>query len=393
MPRASAHPPLQGRGTSAAGGEAPASTPNLSHAALPRNSRPHPSANQRSQEYPHEPLHHFVVPLSQGRGRQAPPHFAQPNGSTASTHCLSRKRLLSLLMLDWLSNSPIAWAIGGQSFGVEIRSALIGGFATFGAAIAGFGAVILQMRSQGRQARAAIIETERRKFKANMYEEAVLVCRDVADSAIELSNRLRTMMMHVEIASRAQAAGLNFQVPPTRFPELTASYATFSDAVLRFVFLIENRRFIDERIVVFRTALFTVLHDTSDLIFSQFMAHVLPALPVEAPDGSLFPYNAPSIEGALTVRSLSERFIDALQDSIAYTEDFLVEMQNLLLGDLFGMQLGQRQPLDPDIKVVCLDHAEELEAWFRKETPWGQNIERVETETRARFATPPPKEV
>lgn len=292
-------------------------------------------------------------------------------------------------MLDWLSNFPIAWAIGGQNFEVEIRSAIIGAVATLFAAVAGFGAIFLQMQSQGRQARAAIVETERRKFKADMYEEAVLICRDVADTAIELSTQLRTMMMHLELASRAKVAGLDFQLPPTRFTEISSSYSKFSDAVIRFVFLIENQRFIDERIIVFRTAFSTVLHDTNDLMYLQFFNSVFPVLPIEAPDGSLYPYSPPSIEGALAVRKLAEKFIESLDDAIAFTEDFLVEMQNLLLGDLFGIKLGRRKPLDPAKKVISLDNSEELEGWFRSETPWGQNIERVEAETRARFAPEP----
>ncbi len=48
-------------------------------------------------------------------------------------------------------------------------------------------------------------------------------------------------------------------------------------------------------------------------------------------------------------------------DVVAYTEDFLTEMQNALLGDLFETQLPPRQPLDPNRRVVTLECAEELE--------------------------------
>jgi hypothetical protein len=65
-----------------------------------------------------------------------------------------------------------AWWIG---LSAEVQAALVGATATAGAAIFGVGAVIAQVRSQGRQARATIAETERRKINAALYE--VSICR------------------------------------------------------------------------------------------------------------------------------------------------------------------------------------------------------------------------
>ena len=85
-----------------------------------------------------------------------------------------------------------AWWIG---LSAELQAALVGAAATAGAAIFGVGAVIAQVRSQGRQARAAIAETERRKINAALYEDAVSICRGLADASIELSTKLHTMNM------------------------------------------------------------------------------------------------------------------------------------------------------------------------------------------------------
>jgi hypothetical protein len=296
--------------------------------------------------------------------------------------------MLEGAMIDWLSNLQHASVTNWHGLGGETKAAIISAIATLGAASAGFGAIVWQIRSQGRQGRTAIFETERRKLKAAMYEEAVSVCRSMADTAIDLSTMLRTMMMHVEVASQAHVAGLSYQMPPTRFPKLAASYGAFSDATLRFIFMVENRRIVDPRIIVFRTAMNTILHDTRDLMYSKFVVHVMPTLPVEGPDGSLYPYTPPSIEGATAVRNLAETFIGSLDDATAYADDFLVEMQNHLLGDLFGTQLIHRQPPDTSNKVIRLDQFETLEAWFWKETPWGQTGQRVEAEVRARFAQP-----
>lgn len=78
-----------------------------------------------------------------------------------------------------------------------------------------------------------------------------------------------------------------------------------------------------------------VLHDTRNLMHSDFVAHVMRAIPAQLPDGTMFPSTPPTVAQAVVIKDLCERFIDSLGDSTAYTEDFLVELQNHLLGDLF----------------------------------------------------------
>lgn len=275
-----------------------------------------------------------------------------------------------------------AWWIG---LSAELQAALVGAAATAGAAIFGVVAVIAQVRSQGQQSRAAIAETERRKINAALYEDAVSICRGLADASIELSTKLQIMNMEIEVAARAEAAMLAYNIPSARFPELSSLYGEFADAALRFIFLVENRRIIDPRILIFRTAMSTVLHDSRQSMFSEFVLHVIPALPTDNPNGGIFPYKPPSIEGALAVRKYSDQLIRAVDDATAYTEDFLTEMQNALLGDLYGNHLEPRRPLDPTRRAVTLGQAEDLEVWFSSNTPWGVHTGRVEAEARDRF--------
>lgn len=275
-----------------------------------------------------------------------------------------------------------AWWTG---LSVELQAALVGAVATAGAAIFGVGAVIAQVRSQGRQSRVAIAETERRKINAALYEDAVSICRGLADASIELSTKLHTMNMEIEVAARAEAAMLAYNLPSARLPALSALYGQFTDAALRFIYLIENRRIVDPRILIFRTAMNTVLHDSRQSMFSDFVLHVMPALPTDHPNGGIFPYKPPSIEGALAVRKYSDQLIRAVDDATAYTEDFLTEMQNVLLGDLYGNRLEPRQPIDPTRRTVTLDQAQDLEAWFSANTAWGVQAGRVEAKARERF--------
>jgi len=276
-----------------------------------------------------------------------------------------------------------------SGFGAETKAALIGAVSTVGVGVIGFSGLILQMRSQSRQSRDAVAENERRRLKAAMLEDAVSICREVADTSIELSNTLRMMMVQLEYAAQAHLNWQPYDLPAARFSMLSEEYNRFSDAVLKFVFLVETRQVIDPRILILRTAMSVVLHDTRNLMHSEFVAHVMRAIPAQLPDGSIFPWTPPTLAQAVIVKGLCERFIDSLGDAVAYTEDFLVELQNHLLGDLFGKEVAHRKPYDPAKKVVTFHQAEQLEQWFASSTTWGRDAARIEAEAAARFPVVP----
>ena len=305
----------------------------------------------------------------------------------------ARGKPLALPGIWWsVSLGVIATAVAAtlyarwNGFGPETKAALIGAISTVSVGVIGFGGLILQMRSQSKQSRDGIAENERRRLKAAMYEDAVIVCREVAGTSIELANALRTMMFQLEFAAQAHPNGRPYDLPATRFPALMEKYALFSDSVLKFVFLVENRRVVDPQILIFRTAMSVVLHDTRKLMHSDFVTNVLTSIPAQLPDGSIFPYMPPTVQHAAVIKRLCEIFIVALEDAVMYTEDFLVELQNKLLGDLFGKKVAHRKPLDPTKKVITFQQADELQRWFETSTDWGREMTRIEAETTAQFA-------
>lgn len=280
-----------------------------------------------------------------------------------------------------MSDLYLLWS----GLGPETKAALIGAIATIGVGIVGFGGLILQMRSQGKQSRQSIAENERRRLNTAMYDDAVMVCREVAGTSIELANAIRMMMLQVQYAAQAHQNGQPYDLPAARYSKILEKYGQVSNAILKFIFLVENSRFIDPRMLIFRTAMSVVLHDTRKLTDSEFVVNVTAWIPAQLPDGSIFPYTPPSMQHAAVIRQLCERFIASLDDAVMYTEDFLVELQNALLGDLFGKVIKHRKPLDPTKKVITFQQADELEQWFATSTEWGRAIARVEAETPARF--------
>lgn len=267
----------------------------------------------------------------------------------------------------------------------EVQAAIIGAIATGLAALIGILTVSHQIRSQARQARDAVAEGERRKMKAALYDEILTSSRDLSDAAIELSNQLRMTNLDVTLAARAATLRVQFNTPSARFIRIMQLHETFSSCALRLIFLIESRRIIDPRIIVFRTALSSVLHDARQYMFSDAIAYVMPALPVDAPNGGLFPYDPPSVEAAEILCIHNDQMIESLNYAISYTEDLLTEMQNCLLGDLFGNQINAREPINPDKQVITLSNSDLVEKWFENNTAWGVDIAKAEAAARARF--------
>lgn len=267
-----------------------------------------------------------------------------------------------------------------HNFGPDTKAAVIGAGATLLAALFGFGALVVQMRAQARESRHAIAENERRKLKAAMYEDAVKVANELSDAITELSTMTRTMAVQIVAAAEAQAVGLGYPLPTVRYMALLGLYELFSQAMLKLTFLVERRRIIDPRLLIFRTAMSSVLFDTRDLVQDAFRDEIMPALPADAPDGTIFRYTPPTPEGAAVIAKLCERLTDALDDATAYSEDFLIELQNLLLGDLFGNRALHRVPADPVHRVVTLAEADALDAHFRANTAWGRDMARIEAD-------------
>ena len=78
---------------------------------------------------------------------------------------------------------------------------------------------------------------------------------------------------------------------------------------------------------------------------------------------------------------LVDSYLEAAEDVACYIFDLRVESQNLLLSDLYADQRApRREPRDPIHKVICTEHAEALKTYFRNETPWGKNAQRLDEE-------------
>jgi len=75
----------------------------------------------------------------------------------------------------------------------------------------------------------------------------------------------------------------------------------------------------------------------------------------------------------LELESLVREHIIIIAETLGYTNDLRVELQNILLGNLFDNNLKKREPLSDEIKVIITNDPkklEELKNYFNTETNW-----------------------
>lgn len=156
---------------------------------------------------------------------------------------------------------------------------------------------------------------------------------------------------------------------------LNEQCSAYQTAIIRMLSLIGQSKFIDPRMDIFGTAFACESEAVRDTFSREFFPFVMRLLPVDRPGGQeIFPYQPPTIFQAEQTRMLADRIRDHVSNSVGYAVDFSVEMQNLLLADLFGSSVPRREPIDPEIKVIRLDQWEELNRHFRDDTEWGRQI-------------------
>ena len=266
-----------------------------------------------------------------------------------------------------------------------LKAAFVGGAATLIAASAGFGGLIWQMRSQANLSRQAILEAEARKLKAEMYSDGVQAATDLSDAAIAMNTILLRLSLDLKLIGQATKIGASAAIPSIRFPMIMDAHSKFSEAALKFIYLVENRRVIDPRIEIFRDGISSCMHE-EQAFHSAAVEHFMPLVPTDKPNGGIYPYVTPNEEAIAAARTQLERGMMGLEDSISIAQDFLVELQNLLLGDLFEKEVAHRVPLDPRHRVFNVHDYDKLRAWLRTETEWSRHCEQIEAAFRSKLS-------
>lgn len=270
----------------------------------------------------------------------------------------------------------------------SIQAALIGAAATITAATMGALVVARQIRKQAANAIRQNSHNESLKLKMKVYEEIIGVVQKCQDATSALSTFIRLFSISVQKARLQIAIGQTVMLPNERFLALMELQKAFSSSAIDMVFLTERWQIIDPRIEIFRTAFNATMHDVREAS-TAYEGVATYLMPVDRPDGlGVFPWSPPADPQFALLENASKALIETVELLGSFAYDFQNEMQNLLVGELFGNQISSRIPIDPRQPVVRLENHTMLDAYFNKDTPWGRNRTKIEAEVRESFQVP-----
>lgn len=190
--------------------------------------------------------------------------------------------------------------------------------------------------------------------------------------------------MQIEIADVQRKNGEQVSPPGRRIGSIMDAHNEMVGATLRFIFLLEHRRIVDHRIILFRDVVNTVLHDIREIYNFRLIGSLMTALPNETPSGNPLPYSLPPTDYLRPLYGLIDLAIARTHRLGSVMEDFIVEIQNLMLSDVFGKTVSHREPIDPNEFVVRLDKFDEINAFIRH-TPWGKQAAEYEQQARDKY--------
>ena len=227
-----------------------------------------------------------------------------------------------------------------------------------------------------------ITKQARMGLKVELYREVLAAKGAQGDAEGELSTKLGVLSSLIALWLRRGEFGGNRPNPSTTWAELHDLNFKAQSEGAELMCLIEKWLIVDPRLDVFKLAFGSALHDMRQAWapLSNALGAVVPVVP-----GAPFPAEAPDniLEA---VRAAIQQFLDALSKLGVWAADFQIEMQCLLLSDLFYNEPTHSIPLDPQFFVVRLDQYDLLTSYFLKQTAWGREMQAVEERTKTEIA-------
>lgn len=252
---------------------------------------------------------------------------------------------------------PDVWS----ELGSQVQAAIVTGSITIASAILGFGTLLWQLRRQARNAIEANRLNEQMKLKKSVYEEVAVLIQDAAHAVEAIEFTLPDIYALGTSQKPLDAATLEW--------DMTASNKAMSNAKIAVNQLIAftNRWIIiDERLYIFRFAFESCIYHM-DVNYRHLVSAV-----IDRGNGGR--------TEVLTQFVNSRWYLDDKSSELrSYIGSFSVELQKLLLGDLFKGNVPVQG--DPNHKLIQLDKHEELRRYFERRKSSGDAL-----------STPPPRQ-
>jgi hypothetical protein len=262
-----------------------------------------------------------------------------------------------------------------------LKPAIVTAGATALAAVIAALMIMYQIARQGRNAIEQNKRNEAMKLRLKIYEEFSAPAEAMMRAEGAFSSYVRNFVTELELRRVIEATNPNPPTPRARLATMRERRETFVQTVIDLMIAIERWEIIDAKLDLFRLGLSVGLHDLHDAItpHSKLALRYMPVPRSDAArDGETLPWTTPSEAEIAEVKSASEALVNAAMVLNDYGSDFLIAIQNMLIGELFNTTRKPRTPLDPKRFALRLDRYPALKKHFETETAWGRDMQKAE---------------
>lgn len=283
-----------------------------------------------------------------------------------------------------MSNPPESVTAFWGSLEPALQSTIITNVTTVAVAVVGLLVVIWRIGHEATQAINQNKLNEAQKLKLRVYEEVVTKCEKSSDSIVGLLGVIRTLTHELKAYSASKNQNDDYRRISSRTEKMVSAKALEGGATVAMFGTLEKWEIIDPRLHVFKVAFSATSHEIGEA-YDELYFKVYTRLPVEiSPDGhtnALIPSEPLSVEEMSEIIEIGEKLIAALNNFLAYIFDLRVEMQNLLLGDLFSPNRARiRTPKDKDLLVISLEKSKEIQDEIKTKTDGGRYFKVLESD-------------
>lgn len=293
---------------------------------------------------------------------------------TAKSQADRMRLLLAILGIVLMAGVGISaldalWAIDRP----QVQGAIIGGMFTLIAALGGLLIVFWQLRKQAENAARANRHLEALKLRKEIYEEFATKCRKASEVSRIFFTYVAKFDGDAKLARLAFNRGMEPEMTSRRQIRTQELSAELQDAILEIILAISRWTIVDPRLEVFRFAFSRARYEMRMETF-RYLKSVLRIMPIDDKFIERFGWSPPNDEDLATIGEATLKLVNAGTFLDAYIEDFQIEMQNILLKEMFGDRAltKRRNPQDAQYRVVTLEDHEAVTKFLIDETDWGR---------------------
>ncbi len=238
----------------------------------------------------------------------------------------------------------------------------------------GFGVLVYQVHKGFENSFALKNREIKDAYHKELHEKIEIAISNLHETTSTMSSCLLSIKIAFGNYADMQASGIANPIMSVDSSEqVRLKSAEMGEAIFQVLGTIEKYEIVEPKLNIFKIAFSSYHHDYSKIFHGRLYRNLLPVLPFSLSDGTCKPFVMPNEERLKTLI----KDLDAAYESISNIKmviyDLRIEIQNLLLSELFDRKLELRKPIDPKIKVISSQSYDELNQYFEKETNYGKS--------------------